>query len=136
MKTDQKTNRFNSLLPNYFIKIGILVVILSILFFISGMIFEKSIPVKKEIIASIGLDGIIIGLLLISLSKSKIEDELIVMIRMQAFAQAFIFSVIYVVAISITTLVMKDDLPFNAYSLIIVQLIMFIIFFYLGKKDR
>jgi len=134
MKTDANTYKYRGFLPNYFAKIGIAVIILFVLFFISGMVFEKSITIRKEIIATIGLDGIILGLLMICLSKSKIEDEMIYLLRLQAFAKAFIFGAAYVFAVTITTLIMKDELPITPHSLIIVELIVFIAFFELSKS--
>jgi len=134
MKTDANTYKYRGFLPNYFIRIGIAIVILFIMFFVSGMVFEKSIAIHKEIIASIGLDGIILGLLLVCLSKSKIEDELIHLLRLKAFARAFIFGAAYVFAVTISTLIMKDELPITPHSLIIVELLMFILYFEISKK--
>lgn len=135
MKTKHETNKFTGLLPMYFNKIGIIILSVSVLCIIGGMIFEKSVPVPKEIIATIAFDGIIVGLLAITLSKSKIEDERIVLIRMNAFAKAFIFSVLYVVVISLITIIMKNDIGFNPLSLIIVQLVMVIFFFNYDKRN-
>lgn len=134
MKTGANTYKYRGFLPNYFIKIGIAVVILFVLFFVAGMVFEKSIPIPKEIIASIGLDGIILGLLLVCLSKSKIEDELIYLLRLKAFTRAFIFGAAYVFAVTISSLVMKNELPITTHSLIIVELLMFISYFEISKK--
>lgn len=134
MKTDANTYKYRGFLPNYFIRIGIAIIILFVLFFISGMVFEKSIPVQKEIIASIGLDGIITGLLMICVSKSKIDDELIRLIRLRAFARAFIFGAAYVVAVTITSLIMKDELPITPHSLIIVELVVYIAIFEISKR--
>lgn len=134
MKNDYNTYRYRGFLPNYFIRIGIAIIVLFVLFFVSGMVFERSITVSKEIIASIGLDGIILGLLLISLSKSKIEDEMIQLLRLQAFTKAFVFGAAYVFAVTISTLIMNDELPLTPHSLIIVELLMFILYFEISKK--
>ncbi len=134
MKTDANTYRYRGFLPNYFIKIGIGVIIFFVAFFISGMIFEDSITISKEIIASIGLDGIILGLLLISLSKSRIEDEMILVIRLRAFTKAFVGGAVYVISSSITSLLTKNELPINPYSLIIVELVFFICLFEIAKR--
>ncbi|MBN2215484.1 MAG: hypothetical protein JW723_14720 [Bacteroidales bacterium] len=134
MKIDPDKYKYRGFLPNYFIKIGIALVILFVLFFVSGMIFEKSITVEKEIIATIGLDGVILGLLLICISKNKIEDEMIHMLRLQAFTRAFIFGTAYVFAVTITTLIMNDELPLTPHSLIIIELLMFIFHFEISKR--
>ena len=134
MKTESNTHRHGGFLPNYFNKIGMGLIIFFVLFFISGMIFENLIEASKEIIASIGLDGIILGLLLISLSKSKIEDEMILIIRLRAFTKAFIFGAFYVVGTSISSMIMNNDYPINPYSLIIMELVMYIGLFELAKR--
>jgi hypothetical protein len=134
MKTDANTYKYRGFLPNYFIRIGIAIIILFVLFFVSGMVFEKSISIPKEIIASIGLDGIILGLLLICISKSKIEDELVHLLRLRSFTKAFVFGAAYVFAVTISSLVMKDELPITPHSLIIVELLMFIFYFEISKR--
>ncbi len=134
MNNDYNTNKYRGFLPNYFIRIGIAIIILFILLFVSGMVFEKSIKVGKEIIASIGLDGIILGLLLISLSKSKMEDELIHLLRLKAFTRAFIFGAAYVFVVTISSMIMKDELPLTPHSIIILELVMFIGYFEISKR--
>lgn len=42
-------------------------------------------------------NGLIIGLLLISISKEKVEDEMIATVRMQSYAMAFVVGVIYAI---------------------------------------
>jgi hypothetical protein len=47
--------------------------------------------------------GLIIGLLIISISKEKMEDELIRQLRMQSYSFAFIIGVAYTLLIPLTS---------------------------------
>lgn len=134
MKSNTNSYKYRGFLPNYFIRIGLAILILSVLFFCAGIAYEKHIHADKEIIASIGLDGIILGLLLICISKSKIEDEMIHLLRLQAFTRAFVFGAAYLFGVTISSLIMKDELPITPHSLIIVELVVFIAFFELSKR--
>ncbi|MBN2610074.1 MAG: hypothetical protein JXB00_00810 [Bacteroidales bacterium] len=129
MKTNHDTYKLRGFLPNYFKRIGLALAIISVLGFIGGMIFEQAITIDKEAIATITLDGVILGLLIISLSKTRIEDEMIMHLRLNAFAKAFIFGTAYLFSVSLMSLIMHNDVPITPHSLIIVELIMFICFF-------
>ncbi|WP_417445233.1 hypothetical protein [Joostella sp.] len=86
-KSLEKMKRYQ--LPNRFKKIGIGIVIISLVtFFINKFSIEN---IDLKLIAKY---GILIGLLLISISKEKIEDELITSLRMQSYTFAFITGVI------------------------------------------
>lgn len=77
-------------LPNVFRKIGYLIFGIFFIalflgkFFIDGL--EIGIVLKY---------GMLIGLLLVSISKEKIEDELVTKLRMQSYAFAFISGVFF-----------------------------------------
>lgn len=72
-------------LPNKFKKFGIVIFVVA---FIALFLTTKGTDLK--LIAKYGL---ILGLLIISISKEKIEDELIRNLRMQSYTFAFIFAV-------------------------------------------
>ena len=76
-------------LPNSFKKIGTGIAILSFLF----LLLNKFV-MDQEIFRIIGRYGILLGLLFVSLSKEKIEDELIASLRMQSYTLAFIAGVL------------------------------------------
>ena len=77
-------------IPNRFKKIGVGLAIFS---FISLLINSFSINTLE--FREIAKYGMLIGMLLISISKEKIEDELITKLRMQSYTFAFIIGVIY-----------------------------------------
>ncbi|MEE9429507.1 MAG: hypothetical protein V3V16_00605 [Melioribacteraceae bacterium] len=77
-------------LPNTYKKIGIGLAVFSfVLLFINASTINNI--EYREIIKY----GILVGLLITSISKEKIEDELITKLRMQAYSFAFIVGVIY-----------------------------------------
>ncbi len=84
----KKLNKYQ--LPNYFKKIGIWLFIIS---FIS--LFINAFSINDLVIRAIIKYGMLIGLLLVSISKEKIEDELVVKLRMQSYTFAFIFGVMF-----------------------------------------
>ncbi len=77
-------------LPNYFKKIGIGLFALSFLSLLINA-FSINVFVYREIAKY----GMLIGMLLISISKEKIEDELITKLRMQSYTLAFIAGVFF-----------------------------------------
>lgn len=95
---DCETKRLNKykrflVLPNYFKKIGLVIFIISLVFVLAvGFLTEGN-----ETIKQIGKNITLISLLIIVLSKEKIEDELIEKLRGQAFTLAFITGVIYAI---------------------------------------
>ena len=76
-------------LPNWFKKIGIGLILISIVAFFVNKFSIENIDIKL-----ISKYGILVGLLLISISKEKIEDELITSLRMQSYTFSFIAGVI------------------------------------------
>ena len=84
----KKLNKYQ--LPNYFKKIGVGLFILS---FIS--LFINALSINDFEIRAIIKFGMLIGLLFISISKEKIEDELVTKLRMQSYTFAFILGVIF-----------------------------------------
>lgn len=86
-KSLERMKRFQ--LPNKFKKIGIGIIILSVLTIIVNKLSIENIDLKLT-----AKYGILVGLLLISISKEKIEDELITSLRMQSYTFAFIAGVV------------------------------------------
>ncbi|MEM9823611.1 MAG: hypothetical protein AAF985_21175 [Bacteroidota bacterium] len=75
-------------LPNSFKKIGIGLALFSLLFLLVNKFTFNSPDFRTAI-----KYGLLLGMLLISVSKEQIEDELMVKLRMQAYRLAFIFGV-------------------------------------------
>ncbi len=75
-------------LPNRFKKMGIAIIILSFL----ALIINK-LSLDSKDLNLIAKYGILVGLLTLSISKEKIEDELVSSLRMQSYTFAFITGV-------------------------------------------
>ncbi|MDD2475524.1 MAG: hypothetical protein PHI32_06405 [Dysgonamonadaceae bacterium] len=75
------------LLPNYFKKIGIGILVLTILFFLLWA--YKILTMDKLHVLTISKTGIIVSLMILSWTKIKTEDELTTQLRLIAFALAF-----------------------------------------------
>lgn len=82
----------NFRLPHTFWTIGIAVVAISIItMFVRAFVMEGDTEWLKEITRK----GMLVGLLLMSISKDKEEDELTIKLRMQSYAFAFVVGVAY-----------------------------------------
>lgn len=90
----EKINKITGFqLPNKFKIIGLVVFIVSlILSILLEIYFENN--KYQDLFVRIAKTGVVLGLLMISISKEKIEDELIAKIRMQSFNYAVIAAVI------------------------------------------
>jgi len=82
----------NFRLPHYFYKIGLLIVGVSIvMMFVRAFALEGEQVVLKEGLRKI----LLIGMLLMSVARDKVEDEMVVKLRMQSYTYAFVAGVLY-----------------------------------------
>ena len=81
------------LLPTYYKKVGFGIMILSVLI----VILSKTLIIDKEIGLIISKASFLISLLILALTKNKIEDELTLRIRLHAFVTSFLFGVVLVI---------------------------------------
>jgi len=101
MENQQKFQPHFRLLPNYFKKIGIgflfAFIILELLYFYQKKFDPAIYENYRDIYDILFSDILIIGLFFISIAKEKIEDELIMLIRLQSIAKAFILGIVFVI---------------------------------------
>lgn len=83
-------NMKNFQIPHSYKKYGIGLFIISLVLLLTNRFFIE-IP-ELRIAAKYGM---LIGLLIVSISKEKIEDELVAQIRMQSYSLAFIMGVVF-----------------------------------------
>lgn len=130
----------NFQLPPSFKKIGLGVVIFAFL-----ALFLKKVSGMEIAYASMALKTtLIIGLLLISISKDEDEDELIVQLRAQSYTLAFITTVIYALATpiintmvdNIVTQTQNANNSLPHFQVLFFMLGMQIMFFHFFKKMR
>jgi hypothetical protein len=90
-KNVEKLKRFQ--LPNYFKKIGLALLLFSLLAaFLNKYLFEQ------EELRIVFRYSMLLGLLFISVSKEKLEDELVRQLRLQSYSLAFVLGVLYSIA--------------------------------------
>ena len=77
------------LLPNYFKKVGLSLIIISIMSAVIIKLFHLDDLFNKKILGTIFLDLLIIFCCLIIFSRDKIEDEMTILIRLKQFAGTF-----------------------------------------------
>ena len=79
-------------LPHRFMIIGISIILLSIVgMFVRAFAMEGDTEWLKQLLQK----SLLVGMLIMSMSKDKIEDEMTVALRAQSYAIAFVVGVIY-----------------------------------------
>ncbi|WP_157662427.1 hypothetical protein [Polaribacter sp. SA4-10] len=127
-------NKFQ--LGNQYKRIGYIVAIGSFILMIARKYFEDS-----EWIRPILHGILLIGLLLVSVSKEKIEDELIDSLRSQSYRLAFILAIVYslvqpLVNFGVGTLLNQDDKlqGFDYFQVLFFMLIVQLMYFWKLKR--
>lgn len=82
----------NFRLPHKFMTIGIAVAALSII-----MMFVRAFALdgENEWLRVITKQGLLVGMLIISISRDRVEDEMTITLRAQSYAVAFVIGVVY-----------------------------------------
>ena len=126
----EKMNKFQ--LDNQFKRIGFIIAITAFVL----MIFRKYID-DSEWIKPILHGILLIGLLVISLSKEKIEDEFVDSLRSQSYRLAFIIAIVYSLAqplvnYGVAVLLNQDDelKSFDYFQVLFFMLIVQLMFFW------
>lgn len=135
---NEKFNKQPKLLGVHFKKIGVVVMILSM---VPGLIVKTMhialMESQKDLLKSLSYSGFLLGLLFIALSRDKVEDELTIHIRITSMQEMFIFAVIYVMIKPLIVWVLQS--PFTDVSgqqLVALMLVGYLISFYLKKLNR
>jgi hypothetical protein len=127
-----------TLLPVYFKKIGIVVVLLSFL----PLIIVKTIDIEliqyqKELFRTLTLNILILGLMFIAFSRDKIEDEMTVLIRLDSMSWTFLWAVLLVVIKPfLDILFYGTGSVFTAQPLVIMMLFYYLFVYYQKKRSR
>jgi hypothetical protein len=110
-KTNNFFNKPLNLMPNYFKKIGLGLILSTLFFMISTKVVGfHFIPEKKVIIKVFLRDIAILGMFFIAFSKEKDEDELTMQIRLKALASAFVFFIFSQISWDIINLISGEPL--------------------------
>ena len=134
MKNDQSPFR---LLPGSckFVAFGIMV--LTVIFFL--LVAFDRIIMERDIIFAITKTGLLISLLMLTLTRHKREDEVISEIRLKAIALTFIFGVVYVIVEPFVSLIFQDGFISDmgvGQLMITLFSFYFIIFYFMLKRTQ
>lgn len=136
-KTLERWSKFQ--LSHHWKKKGI---ILSVLIFLT-MISLKFIDSEPIWLKEVLKRGLLVGFLIISLSKEDIEDEMVSSLRLQSYALAFIFAVLYsLIQPAADYLVQQfiyepsNDNTFSYFQVLFFMLLVQIMFFHVFKRYR
>ena len=93
---DCERNRFekfiNFRLPHKFFMIGIVIAAVAIvLMFVRAFLMDG----ENEWIKTIAKQALLLGMLIMSISKDKVEDEMTIALRLQSYAIGFVVGVLY-----------------------------------------
>tara|TARA_B110001469_G_scaffold124066_1_gene137107 strand:- start:1338 stop:1778 length:441 start_codon:yes stop_codon:yes gene_type:complete len=132
----EKMNKFQ--LQSQYKKIGLIVALGSFVFMIAIKYIDNPVWLKPF------LHGVLlIGLLLISVSKEKIEDEYIDSLRSQSYRLAFILTIVYALVQPIVNFVVAyvlnqdDDIKsFSYFQVLFFMLIVQLLYFWKLKKQH
>lgn len=126
------------LLPKYFKKIGLVVMILALVpaVVVKSMNIEM-VQSQKDLFRVFTLNAFILGLLFVAWSKDKVEDEMIVAIRLKAMAWAFSLAVLCVIVKPIFDLLFKDPIQDSTGQQVVMSMLfVYLIMYYLQKIGR
>ncbi|RMA64426.1 hypothetical protein [Ulvibacter antarcticus] len=126
-------------LPNVYKKIGWVLFFITFATILSTKFFEGDLEVLKIVLRKIML----VTLLIVVLSKEKIEDEMITNFRAKSFSVAFIVGVFYVllqpVVNFIVALILSEDKPIfenlGDFQILWFMLIVYLTVFWVLKRN-
>lgn len=126
------------LLPNYFKKIGLVLMFLTGLAFIYFVISRPEVVRNdKDLVRLIFLSLLILSLTLIAVARDKMEDELIQMLRLQAMAFAFLYAVCHPIIAPILSLLLEGSWgQVSSHLLVLNMLVIYLLSFSFMKYTR
>ena len=136
----KKIQNYQYLLPNYYKRVGLVLLAMAVI----TLIVREYIFEDPELIQQIARKVMLVGLLIITISYEKIEDELIIKLRGQAFAIALVAGVVYTLIQPlinyIVALVIKPEKAIYAdlddFIILWFMMVLYLMFFYMFKRYR
>lgn len=138
IKERGKTKNSYGLLPNYFRKIGLAIMLLAlfsvIIFKLTGLEISAE---QKPLIRLLTMNIFILGLLFIAWCRDKVEDEMTVSLRLKSMSLSFIWAVLYVILRPFTDIIFKDPIKdLKAQELVFSMLFFYLVIYFIQKKMR
>ncbi|KAA3598355.1 MAG: hypothetical protein DWQ06_11575 [Calditrichaeota bacterium] len=121
-------------LPYKFKKIGLILVILCFLALTALKFSTADVSAIQMILKKIFL----LSLLLVSISRDEIEDELVVKLRVQAYSMAFLCGIIYAIVQPYINFIVEETTAFELgdFQVLTFMLLLHLGFFHLLKRIR
>lgn len=134
-KENQK-KRF--LLPNFFKKIGIALMLLMIVFAITFKIIQPNISVEyKEYYKLFSGNLLLLGFFFFAFSRDKIEDEMTLLIRLNSIAFAFAWIILLILFTPIFDLLFDGKIiGLTSRQIVLNMLVCYLGMYYFQKKFR
>jgi len=142
MENKTSTSKFKKndlhFLPNFYKKIGLIIMVLPFAIIISIKLFNPAfLHSHKESILTYLPNICILGLLLFALARDKFEDEMTLLLRLKAIAWTFFVGVFSVITQPLFDRMWGDPIKvLSSQHLIVIMLISYITFFFIMKKFR
>ena len=139
VNTKRKINKYQAaLLPFYFKKIGLAVIILAFIPAISRKMLDiEMLEAQKEVLKVFTLNALILGLFFVAWSRDKLEDEMTLALRLRAVAFAFTFAVATVIISPVVDLLFKEAIQESTGQRVVMgMLMMYLFIYYLQKIGR
>lgn len=126
------------LLPYAFKKLGALVMILSILpALLLKFAMIRTPFADKEILRLLTMNGFILGLLFIAMSRDREEDELTLALRLKSIGLSFSFGTLFTILNPFLMKAFDGRIETSsAQSLVLIMLINYLLFYYVQKAAR
>ncbi|MGE5107779.1 MAG: hypothetical protein ACM3H8_09555 [Sphingobacteriales bacterium] len=126
------------LLPNFFKKVGIAVMLLA---FVPAVIVKviniQLTPANKELFRLLTMNAFILGLLFVAWAKDKVEDEMIVAIRLKAMGWSFIWAVLFVIIKPFVDMLFNDPIAdLKSQELVLSMLFVYLLMYFVQKNGR
>ena len=122
------------LLPHYFKFVGRVILLLGLA--LISITYKEDFGKYNNIRAKVLLGTILIGFLLYSFAKEKIEDELMILIRLQSMANAFILTILYTLLLPIFGFIISGrNIDVEGLHVILISLLTYS-FIYEFKRKR
>jgi len=113
-------------------------ILMPVLFLVTTkLLYPGLLKTQSDAVDLVATNLLIAGLFLITLSKDKVEDELIMLLRLKAMGIAFGIAIIYVIMDPLFSLIWGEQIKeLNGSMIIMNMLFVYIVFFFLLKKMR
>ena len=125
------------LFPNYFKKVGLILILLVAAVFIY-LIWAQPVAIQqtKDLVKSILQSVFLAGILLIAVARDRVEDEQKQLLRLKAMATAFVFGMVYAIIDPFISLFFRTTENHDARELVGTMLIFYLVLFYILKQRR